>query len=189
MDIDRIWEMPNSKTFQIKGIKDFILDNIKGENLTIIDPFANEHSIKDSLTNQNYICNDLDKDYNCDYNMDAYDFLKMFEDGSVDIVLFDPPYSTRQVSECYTKSGKNVTSLDTSAQFWSKLKKEVSRIVKTDGIVFGFGWNTCGIGKNNGFEMEKIRIICHGSYHNDTLCTMERKQKVYRKVALFDLED
>ena len=33
----------------------------------------------------------------------ALEFLKKFEDKSVDIVLYDPPYSARQVSECYKK--------------------------------------------------------------------------------------
>ena len=46
-EITRIWEMPNSKTFKVKCIKDFIIDNLpKNKNLLIIDPFANEHSIQ-----------------------------------------------------------------------------------------------------------------------------------------------
>ena len=40
--------------------------------------------------------------------MDATDFLKMFSDNSVDTVLYDPPYSARQVSECYKKLGFSV---------------------------------------------------------------------------------
>lgn len=35
--------------------------------------------------------------------MDALEFLKLFDDESVDVVLFDPPYSPRQVKEIYDK--------------------------------------------------------------------------------------
>lgn len=37
--------------------------------------------------------------------MDALDFLKMFDNNSVDGVVYDPPYSVRQVSECYKSVG------------------------------------------------------------------------------------
>ena len=177
MIIDRIWEMPNSKTFQVNAIKDFICDNIIGSNLTILDPFANEHSIKKHLLNHNYICNDLDTDFDCDYNIDALDFLKLFKDRSVDVVLFDPPYSSRQVKECYKKLDRTVTFEDTSAGFIQNFRDEISRIVKPNGIVFTFGWNSNGIGKNNNFTIEKIRLVAHGGNHNDTICLMERKNE------------
>lgn len=47
------------------------------------------------------VTNDLDAQYDTDYHMDALDFLKIFDDNSVDTVLYNPPYSPRQVSECY----------------------------------------------------------------------------------------
>ena len=176
MEIDRVWEMPNSRTFKVNAIKDFICSNIHGDNLTIIDPFANEHSIKDSLLNHNYISNDLDKEFECDYNLDALDFLKTFEDNSVDVVLFDPPYSGRQVAECYKKLDKTVTYLDTSGNFWARFKIEIARILKPNGLCFSFGWNSNGIGKKNDFIIEKIRLVAHGGNHNDTFCLMERKK-------------
>lgn len=54
----------------------------------------------------------------------------MFNDNSVDMVLYDPPYSPRQVSECYRKLGKTVNMQTTQASYWSKQKKEIARIVK-----------------------------------------------------------
>lgn len=47
--------------------------------------------------------NDLDPTTTADYHLDAIDFLKLQSDTSCDLVLFDPPYSPRQVSECYKK--------------------------------------------------------------------------------------
>ena len=52
MKINRKWAMPNSKTFRIKPIKELILRYDKGG--IILDPFANEHSIKNYIKNSKY---------------------------------------------------------------------------------------------------------------------------------------
>ena len=54
-------------------------------------------------------------------------------------------------------------------------KKEISRIVKRGGKVITFGWNSGGIGQKYGFEIEKILLVPHGGWHNDTICVVERK--------------
>ena len=43
------------------------------------------------------------------------------------------------------------------------------------GIVISCGWNTQGMGKQNGFEIIEILLVCHGGAHNDTIVTVERK--------------
>lgn len=99
MEINRVWSMPNKHTFDIKPIKEiiekYLVDGV------VIDPFANKSKIAN-------ITNDLDPQFDTDYHMDATDFLKMFDDESVDMVLYDPPYSPRQVSECYKSLGMTV---------------------------------------------------------------------------------
>jgi hypothetical protein len=73
------------------------------------------------------------------------------------------------------KLDKINNKLDNS--YWSKCKKEIGRIMKINGKVISFGWNTNGVGKNNGFEKTRIVLIAHGSQHNDTLATVEVKVK------------
>ena len=165
MQINRVWAMPNSKTFQIKPIRELINKYAYG---VIIDPFANDSKV-------GTITNDLDEQYDTDYHMDALDFLKMFGDNSVDTVLYDPPYSPRQVSECYTSLGKTVNMQTTQASYWSKQKEQIGRIVKKDGIVITCCWNSGGIGNKYGFEIEEILLVPHGGWHNDTIVTVERK--------------
>lgn len=166
MKITREWAMPNKQTFDIKPIKEFISRyNLEGVS---IDPFANKNRLA-------LITNDLDPQYDCDFNLDAKDFLASFEDNSVDLVFFDPPYSPRQVSECYKSLGKTVNMKTTQASFWSDMKKEIARIVRPGGIVLSFGWNSMGIGKNRGFEMVEILLVPHGGHHNDTICVAETK--------------
>jgi hypothetical protein len=161
--------MPNKNTFQIKPIKE-LLDSEIDTSLCWIDPFANTNKFAN-------ITNDLNTEYDTDYHMDALDFLKLFDDCSVDGVLFDPPFSPRQVSECYHQFGINVTYETTRASFWSNLKKEISRIVKIGGKVITFGWNSGGIGQKYGFEINRILLVPHGGWHNDTICTVEIKIK------------
>jgi hypothetical protein len=165
MNITRQWAMPNSNTFDIKPIKELIQ---KYYHRNSIDPFANKNRIASTT-------NDLNPEFGCDYCLDAIDFLKQFSNNSIDLVLYDPPYSPRQVSECYKNMGLTVNMQTTQASYWSNQKAEIKRIVKTGGNVITFGWNSGGIGKTNGFEIVEILLVPHGGWHNDTICTIERK--------------
>ncbi|WP_338982069.1 hypothetical protein KST94_03720 [Fusobacterium nucleatum] len=78
-------------------------------------------------------------EYDTDFHLDALDFIKQFSDNSIDGILYDPPYSPRQVSECYKEFGKKVTSEMTRSTFWSMQKVEISRILKRLGVAITFG--------------------------------------------------
>lgn len=164
--IERVWAMPNKNTFEIKPIHDLIKSELT-DGLWI-DPFANRNKFAT-------ITNDLSTEFDTDYHLDALDFMKIFDDSSIDGVLYDPPYSPRQVSECYNNVGYNVTWDTTKASFWGNHKREISRIVKLGGKVITFGWNSGGIGYKYGFEIERILLVPHGGWHNDTICTVEVK--------------
>ena len=159
--------MPNSKTFQIKPIAEIVSKYINGLDL-VLDPFANDCKIAT-------VTNDLDESFSTDYHLDAIDFLRQYDSNSVDGVLYDPPYSPRQVSECYKRLDRTVDMATTQASYWSNQKKEIGRIVKPGGIVITCGWNSGGIGKKYGFEIVEILMVAHGGWHNDTIVTVERK--------------
>lgn len=168
MEIRREWAMPNSNTFDIKPIRKLIDKYASG---VIVDPFANKNKIAT-------ITNDLDPEYDTTYHMDATDFLKMLDDSSVDTVLYDPPYSPRQVAECYKKLGQTVDMKTTKASYWSMQKEEISRITKPGSIVITCSWNSGGIGKKYGFEIVEILMVAHGGWHNDTIVVVERKKNI-----------
>jgi hypothetical protein len=163
----RVWEMPNSRTYSIKCIDGIIRKYVKPEMYSI-DPFANESKIAT-------VTNDLNKEYKTDHNLDAIDFLGLFGKDSVDAVLFDPPYSPRQVSECYKLLGKTVNFETTQSSFWTNLKNKIAHITRVGGYVISFGWNSNGIGQTLGFELVEILLVAHGGAHNDTIVTVERK--------------
>lgn len=168
IDIQRVWAMPDKNTFTIPPIMSLIKQE-KTAGLWI-DPFANKSRLAS-------VTNDINPEYDTDYHMDALDFLKMFDDDSVDGVFYDPPFSSRQVSECYKGFGLNVTNETTSGAFWSKQKAEISRIVRGGGKVITCGWNSGGVGVKYGFEMTRILLVPHGGSRNDTIVTVEVKTK------------
>ena len=169
MKITRTWAMPNSETFSIKPIKEFVERHI-ANRIVIVDPFARN-------CKYGTITNDLNPECDALYHMDALEFLKTLDDNSADCVLYDPPYSIRQASECYNNYGKDKLQIGvTNMKYWSLVKDQISRILKPNGVVLCFGWNSSGIGKNRGGKMIEILMVNHGGSRNDTICTAEYKE-------------
>jgi len=172
MKITREWAMPNSETFKIKPIYELIKRYYITEDLQWLDPFVRDSVFKGQMAQTN----DLNPEFEAHYHMDALDFLELWGDTEVGGVLFDPPYSPRQIKECYESVGRAVQMQDTQSSFWGDMKREIGRIVQKDGVVISCGWNSGGMGKVNGFEIEEILLVPHGGWHNDTIVTVERKQ-------------
>lgn len=147
MIIERYWAMPSHQTFTIKPFKELIEKELGSE---YIDPFPYP------------------------FKQDAIEYLKTIEDNSENYLVFDPPYSQRQLREMYDNNG---LSLDNpmNNSYWANCRKEISRIIKKNGKVISFGWNSNGIGKKYGFEITKVVLVAHGSQHNDTIATVEMK--------------
>jgi hypothetical protein len=161
--------MPNHNTFSIKPIKELIERYITDG--VWLDPFS-----RNSPFASKCITNDLNTEFEADYHLESLEFLKQFNNGYANGILFDPPYSPRQISECYKQVGREVHMQDTQSSFYGDRKKEVARVCKPGGTVISFGWNSGGIGKSLGFEIVEVLLIPHGGAHNDTICTVERKR-------------
>lgn len=170
----RVFAMPSMHTFTIKPIRE-LLSRYVGEDGLLskrnglwIDPFSGENSPAQETNDHNPV-------KPTKYHMEAIDFVNMFDDNSIDGVLFDPPYSYRQVSEHYKVLGKKATQIDTSTNFYNRVLDPVSKKLKVGGYCISFGWNSNGAGKCRGFEIVEILMVAHGGHHNDTLVTVERK--------------
>lgn len=169
MNIEKQWAMPNKNTFTIKPIKE-IVEHYVNLSEVIVDPFANECTY-------GTITNDLNPEFNTTYHIDALEFLKLIDSESADLVLYDPPYSITQASQCYHSYGKEKLTVNVSnMQYWKLCKDNVARILKPNGVVICCGWNTNGLGKGRNFDMERVLIVSHGGSKNDTLVTVERKR-------------
>ena len=164
--ISRKWAMPNPKTFLIPPIYQLVNRYI-GDGLGWADPFSNENSPAE-------FTNDINPDMPTKFHLDAHDFAK--EIPMVKGILFDPPYSLEQMKRVYENIGRKFTMRDGQiGGRWSDLKNTLTEKCLPGGLVISFGWNTEGFGKIRGFEKLEILIVPHGSGHNDTLVTVERK--------------
>lgn len=160
------WHMPNKRTFNIDPIRELIEDEV-GDGLWI-DPYAGDAKVAD-------VTNDLNPDKDTDYNMKAIEFVEQFNESEVDGgILIDPPYSRRQIKECYESVGLEVDRETTQHSFWSDLKEKVPRILQPGAKAISFGWNSNGVGKTRGFTKTRILLTCHGAGHNDTITVVER---------------
>lgn len=164
----RVWAMPNSRTFSIKPIREFVERHTEGATV-IVDPFANDCRF-------GTITNDLNPECSTDFHMDALDFLRSLPDSCADVVLYDPPYSLRQVVECYKGFGVEVTQETTQSTWRARHLDEIKRVLKAGGKALCFGWNSNGIGKTRGFEMLEVLLVAHGGSKHDTICTAEVKR-------------
>mgnify|MGYP002360201158 CR=1 FL=1 len=96
MRMSRDWAMPSADTFSVPCIGAFVNRHATG---VIVDPFARNSTIARYR-------NDLNPNTTAEFHMDAVDFLRYMASTGVvaDTVLFDPPYSPRQISECYAEA-------------------------------------------------------------------------------------
>lgn len=188
---ERIWAMPNSQTFSINPIKALLsryIDPLKRANtdLVVLDAFARNNHTWATITN------DLDPNTAAKYHMEATAFLDLMIEKrtKADIVLLDPPYSPRQISECYKSIGKKVTGQDTqNARLYKACKDRMTKILKPAGLAFTFGWNSAGFGDSRGFDLIEILLVPHGGAHNDTIVTIEKKREEEEEDDAEDSED
>lgn len=170
MKINRIFDRANSITFDIPSIKELLRTTLMDCHV-IVDPFA-RNSKYGTLTN------DLNPKTEALYHMNASDFCEMICGKGIeaDAILFDPPYSRRQMKEMYESIGLDYTNKE-SQEFtsWSKVKNLLSKICKIGGIAISFGWNSAGMGKRRGFIIEEILLVHHGEGHHDTIVVVEHK--------------
>lgn len=158
-----VWAMSSRWTFSIPPITEFVRRWIDGADI-VVDPFCGNSRI---ATHRN------------DLAMGGVDALEwcesLVEDGLVaDAVLFDPPYSPRQIAECYASIGRRATKKDTqNSSLYSAVRRPLALLLKPGGVALSFGWQSGGFGK--AWPTEEIMLVQHGGAHSDTICVAQRK--------------
>ena len=166
MKFERKWAMPSADTFSIKPIGEFVKRYMTNRRISV-DPFARN-------CNWARCTNDLNAETLAQRFLRDFTFAD--RQGIVDLLLFDPPYSPRQISECYKSVGREVGIKGTqNAALYKRCRDAAIPILAANAVVLSFGWNSTGMGKERGFEIIEILLVCHGGGHNDTICLAERK--------------
>lgn len=162
---------PCKWTFKIAPIKELV-ERYVGDGMSWVDPFAGKSRYA-------HYRNDINVEMGQPFCMLADSFCEYLTigDSGFDGILFDPPYSYRQVTEAYSKAGLKATSIDTSNNFYNRVMNAICDKIRPEGYAISFGWNTNGFGVNRGFRPVEILVVAHGQHHNDTLVVVERKDK------------
>lgn len=166
----RAFAGPSSDTFDVPPIGGFVRKYLLRSKISI-DPFARN---KRWAT----YTNDLNPDTAAESHLDAEEFLRQLAANGVkaDLLIFDPPYSPRQIAECYAGIGRTVTMQDTqSCVLYSRVRSAIPAVLSENGIVLSFGWNSNGMGRKHGFAMIEMLVVAHGAAHNDTICIAEQR--------------
>ena len=162
--------MPNANTFSCPPLGRLVDRYVKQSRVSV-DPFS-RNSMRATFTN------DIDGHTTADHHMDAVAFLgKLAQMGiCADLLILDPPYSPRQIKECYDSIGRTTTVTDTqNAALYRRVRNASLAILSSDATVISFGWNSTGMGKRRGFEMVELLLVCHGGAHNDTIAIVEQR--------------
>lgn len=170
MKIQRIWSMPNPSTFSMTPVGDILRHYLEG-CAVIVDPFARNSRI---ATHRN----DLDPETAAESHLPAEVYCqKLIKEGiRADAVIFDPPYSPRQISEVYRRVGLDVQRADTqSGALYRRVRDLLDTLLAPGGVAISCGWNSAGFGKERGYDPLELLVIPHGGAHNDTLLLVERK--------------
>ena len=125
MIITRAWAMPSPATFSIAPIS-ALLDRWLSDRAVIIDPFCGD-SLRGTYRN------DLRNGIEATAWLDSLNV-------EADAVLFDPPYSPRQISESYKRVGLDVGMRETqNARLYKDAKDQLDRLLKPGGIAICCG--------------------------------------------------
>lgn len=149
----RVWQMPNKRTFSIPAVQRIIQEYTLA-GIAWCDPFPYP------------------------FTEDALTYLSRRPASSVKRLLYDPPYSPRQLKECYDSRGEPLH--DTTSRVWARWKDAIARVIEPGGICISFGWSSNGIGIERGFKIIDGTIIAHGGNHHDTIVTVEQKVPAWR---------
>jgi hypothetical protein len=153
-------------TFTIKPIQ-ALLSRYVGDGRGWVDPYAGKHSPAEWT-------NDLDPALPTTHHLEADAFCRTVE-GPFAGVLFDPPYTKRQISEHYRALGRKATARDTSDGFYNRVKNAICDKILPGGLPISFGYCSNGFGPKRGFVPIEYLYVAHGQGHYDTSVVVERK--------------
>lgn len=155
----------NCYTFKVNKIREWV----EAECLrkTVLNVFGGPTRLMGCIETSN----DLDKQFDTTFHMEALDFISMFisEKAKFDVVLLDPPYSYRKSMEYYNKNSAESN--------WKKLLDIIPSVLKEDGKVICFGYHASQMGKSRGFEVVDGIVFDHSGAIHSTIACVEKRIK------------
>lgn len=189
----RITNITNTP-FDNLHIRKFIEDEIRALNDThglervikICDPFAREGFVGKL---PNCISNDLNPEFDTDYNLEFKDFARVMhmKKMAFDLVVFDPPYSLRQLKEHYDGIGKDLKLWQTH-NMWGEGKNMLAHHMPVGSVVISLGWTTYGFGRKRGFQKKAVHVLEQTAREDRYSLFVVIEEKVQHKLTDFTLD-
>lgn len=152
-------------TFSMPKVGFWIKENTVKQG-KVLNLFAGKTRLFDDEKNIKEYRVDLSKDFNPQFNIDAFQFVKNAKKIGLkfDTIILDPPYSLRKSMEKY--DGKIVSN-------FRKIKDILPDIINVGGNIITCGYHSVSMGKKRGFIVNNILLVSHGGAHHDTIITNE----------------
>lgn len=186
----------SSEPYSNKHIRKILNDYIRlatvnngYQEINACDPFARESF---TTLEPSFITNDLNEMMPTDYHLEFADFAEMMSEQKqeFDLVFFDPPYSLRQLKDCYDNIGYQLEQWQTQKP-WSKGKDILAPLIKPGGYVISFGWHSHGFGTHRGFAKKAVYLFQSMGREEryDTIMTIERKVQTTLDSLFVEIEE
>lgn len=161
IDFEYLLQPPKRYTFEQPKVKEWVEKMCFGKVLNL---FSGKVKLAIDETR-----NDIDASMPAEYHQDAYELCNNLPDKCFDTIILDPPYSLRKSREKY--GGRYIGK-------FTKIKNILPRILKDNGRVITFGYDSVGMSKSRGFTKVAILLICHSGDHDDTVVVVENKDLI-----------
>ncbi len=110
--------------------------------------------------------NDLNPDRDADLHVDVCEIADHFVPGEFDTVVFDPPFDDHQAEDKYDGLRADGV-LEAFGEF--------AKLVRPNGRVITFGWNSWGMSSIDAFEREETILLQRGPCLRDVIVTVDRR--------------
>lgn len=154
------WDAPLGRwTFDYEPAMRVVLDHTHGRTL-------NACAGKTKVPHDNIVRNDINPNREADTHYDVCEISDHFERNSFHTIIFDPPFDQSQAEDKY--DGMHATDIHKSFECFNEL-------VKTDGTVITFGWNSWGMSSYDSFDREKTYLLQRGPTLQDVIVSIDRR--------------
>lgn len=150
-------------TFEYDPARDFVEKRLHGR---VLNACAGRVELHHPEQTQEIVRNDLNPAIEADLHADVITISEHFEELSFDVVVFDPPFDDNQADDKY--DGLRVDSVLDAFQ-------EFQTLVRPDGRVITFGWNSWGMKSIGAFTREETVLLQRGPCLRDVIVTVDRR--------------
>ena len=146
-------------TFEYQPAREFVENRLRGR---VLNACAGRSTLN---YDGEIVRNDLNPEIEADYHLDVCELADHFPRQSFDTVVFDPPFDDLQGADKYD-SLRVDSVLEAFAQF--------ARLVRPNGLVITFGWNSWGMRSYDHFDREETVLFQRGPVKRDVIASVDR---------------